>query len=493
MQHGDKYDLWAAAFSDAVVITSATGDVLFGNDGATETFGYALEEALARNLLDLIVPGDERDSYLQTLRDALAHGTATYESKRHRKDGALVWVNVSVRRINDPKEGPRLLFATKDVTQNKTQHDAKLMEARFRDLLESVPDAIVIANPTGHIVIANSQAEALFGYETGSLQGEEVEVLLPAELRVAHVHHRAGFALQPRKRSIGSTFNLLGLRRDGSEFPIEINLAPLRTEEGVFVMSAIRDTSERKRIERALNEKNVELARANAAKDAFLAGMSHELRTPLNAIIGFTGTLLMKLPGPLNDEQDKQLEIVQSSAQHLLSLINDLLDVAKINAEKFDLEVESVDLGVAVSEVVETLRGQANDKGIACELSIPHEPFMGLIDRRAFTQILLNLVGNAIKFTASGRVSVNLERRPGPQGNLIVVATTDTGRGICESDQDGLFTPFIQPSGSRDVVGGGSGLGLHLSQRLANVMGGAIDYVSVPDEGSTFTLTIPER
>jgi PAS domain S-box-containing protein len=493
MAHGNKYALWAAAFSDAVVITSASGEVLFWNEGASEIFGFTADETRSSNLLDLIVPSDERDHHLQTLQDGLRLGTATYESKRHRKDGTLVWVIGSVRRIDDPQDGAHLLFAKKDVTKIKTLHDAKLMDARFRDLLESMPDGIVIASPTGHIVIANSQAEALFGYEAGALRGMAVEVLLPPTLREAHIHHRSTFALQPRKRSMGSNLDLLGLRRDGTEFPVEISLAPLRTDESVFVISAIRDASERKRIERALHEKNLELAGANQAKDVLLAGMSHELRTPLNAIIGFTGTLLMKLPGPLNDEQGKQLEIVQTSARHLLSLINDLLDVAKINAEKFDLHLEPVDLGVAVSEVVATLRGQAEGKGLAFELSIPLEPFVSLIDRCAFNQILLNLIGNAINFTVSGCVTVCLERRTGPQGNLIVVATSDSGRGLSEADQEHLFTPFMRPSGRRDAMIEGSGLGLHLSQRLANVMGGSIDCVSVPGHGSTFTLTIPER
>ena len=151
----------------------------------------------------------------------------------------------------------------------------------------------------------------------------------------------------------------MGQRLDGSEFPIEISLSPLRTDDGSFVMSAVRDVSERKRIERALLEKNIELARANEAKDRFLASMSHELRTPLNAIIGFTGTLLMRLPGPLNDEQVKQLGTVKASAKHLLALINDLLDVAKVEAGRHEPVIESVDLRALVEEVVSTLAPQA--------------------------------------------------------------------------------------------------------------------------------------
>jgi protein-histidine pros-kinase len=235
-----------------------------------------------------------------------------------------------------------------------------------------------------------------------------------------------------------------------------------------------------------LRESQEQLRAANLAKDTFLASMSHELRTPLNAIIGFTGTLLMKLPGPLNTDQEKQLKTVQASGRHLLSLINELLDLARIEAGKVDLKLEPMDCRGVVEDVVASLRPLSEAKGLRFELNAPAGELIVRTDRRVLSQIILNLANNAIKFTDKGSVLVHLRAR----GDAIEIAVTDTGVGIRPGDQEKLFGAFAQVDVANRARHEGTGLGLHLSRKLAALVGGTITLQSEHGKGSTFTLRL---
>ncbi len=246
-------------------------------------------------------------------------------------------------------------------------------------------------------------------------------------------------------------------------------------------------------INREIALKNLELAEASRMKSAFIANMSHELRTPLNAIIGFTGALLMKLPGPLTPDQDKQLNTIRSSARHLLSLINDILDVAKIEAGKVTLVLERVQCQDLLSETSDTLRPMAAAKGLVLTLELPPEPVVIDSDRRALTQIIINLINNAIKFTEHGAIRIALAQRLENNVLLTEIAVSDSGAGIRKEDQAKLFQAFSQLDSTSTRHAEGAGLGLYLCQNLANLLGGTLSFTSEYGRGSTFVLALREN
>jgi protein-histidine pros-kinase len=473
---------------DAIVMVNPSGRIVLVNSQVEQLFGYDRSELLGEPI-EKLLPAQLRKSHVahrsryfaQPRTRAMGAGLELYGLRR---DGTDFPVEISLSPI-ETEEGTLVMSAVRDISERKKA------EQKFRGLLESAPDAMVIVDRDGEIVLINTQAERLFGYRREDLVGKRVEVLVPERYRAKHPLYRQTFFTDPHTRAMGAGLNLFGLRRDGTEFPVEISLSPLETEDGMLVSSAIRDVTERRRIERDLQQKNVDLERAARAKDQFLATMSHELRTPLNAIIGYTGTLLMKLPGPLTADQEKQLKTVQASGKHLLSLINDLLDLAKIQSGGVEVKLERVDVGQVVSEVAETLRPFSESKRLEFAVALPAERLVAETDRRALSQITINLMNNAIKYTEAGRVGVSLRRASGADRG-IEIEVKDTGCGIAPEDQARLFQAFVQLDASTTRRHEGTGLGLYLSQQLAQLIGAEIACESAPDRGSTFVLRLPE-
>jgi PAS domain S-box-containing protein len=485
----ERFRLMAENVTDYVTfMLDPSGNILNWNRVAEQIKGYQEREIVGKHFSCFYTPEDRAAGKPQReLEVATAEGRVTDEGWRVRKNGSRFWAIVVIVAIRD-KDGELLGFTkvTRDMTSQRRA------EAQFRGLLESAPDAIVVINQQDRILLVNAQTERMFGYKREELLGQTVEMLFLERFLEKQPGNGASFFHNPAHLPTDDE-QLHGRHKLGAEFPVDISLGSFEGEAETLVSCSIRDATERERFEKTLQEKNVELANASQAKDRFLATMSHELRTPLNAVIGFTGMLLMKLAGPLNVAQEKQLRTVQTSGKHLLSLINDILDLAKIESGKVHVKLEPVECDEVLEEVATTLRPSAEVKGLKLETVVASTVTVVLAERRALTQILINLTNNAIKFTENGSVRMELSQHRENGSMMTEIAVIDTGIGILPEDQARLFQPFIRIEQGKSERIPGTGLGLHLSRKLAELLGGRISVQSEPGKGSTFSLLLSQE
>ncbi len=376
---------------------------------------------------------------------------------------------------------------------SKQAHQAvQAAEEKLQRIFESVTEGITVTDLNGVIIAASGRILEIHGV------GSKDEILGKSALEfiAQHDHQRAMLNIQKALEE-GSVRNIEYslLKTDGSQFPGELSTSVLKDPSGnpVGFIAITRDITERKQAEEVkkyieqLEQEKVRLQEVDRLKSVFLASVGHELRTPLNSIIGFTSRVLQGMAGEVNEEQRKQLSIVKNSTSNLLSLINDILDISKIEAGKTELSLEEFSLNDVVGEVVETLSPTVSEKGLELLTEVP-EGIILFSDRRRVKQVLMNLASNAVEFTDQGSVKI-AARVPG-DGNL-EIRVIDTGIGIRKEDMDKLFQPFQQIYVSPTKKYEGTGLGLYLCKKLTDLLGGDISVRSEYGRRSEFTITMP--
>jgi len=387
------------------------------------------------------------------------------------------WFTVSRTSIDNGRGDQEYsLCAAIDIT------DRLESEKRFTTLFDSAPCGLMLVRSDQTIQLANRALCELFGYGLEELPGNEIGILVPQDLRAGHGRQVAAYSLNPYQRKMSSRSSLKGVTKDGRELILDIALQPLNYDNQGYVLVSVADITKQHNLVQ-------QLERANRYKSEFLASMSHELRTPLNSIIGFTERVLKGAGVGLGERERDGLDTVQRNAHHLLALINDILDLSKVEAGRMEVDWEHFDLCKLLDVQLQVLTPSAKAKGLHMRVSLPDKPVMITTDRSKLLQILNNMVSNAVKYTQEGKVEVTLELNQ--MGDGIVLRVTDTGLGIPEVELRSLFKEFVRVKEARQQSIQGTGLGLAICARLAALLGGKISADSRHGYGSTFTLRLP--
>ncbi|HVL80664.1 MAG TPA: PAS domain S-box protein [Actinomycetota bacterium] len=483
---GARYRGLLEAAPDAMVVVDGSGEIVMLNLQAEKQFGYHRDELVGQPVTNIIPAGfSERlvTDALRTPADALTQEIGTgLELVGCRKSGVEFPIEIMLSPLASAEE-ILVTAAIRDISVRKaSESQLAQTEAKYRGLLEAAPDAIVAVGEQGEILLLNAQAERQFGYRREELVGQQITQIVPegfAERLAADGLRSPADALAQR---IGTGIELTGRRKDNSEFPIEIMLSPLESDEGVVVTAAIRDISVRKAAEANLLVKLGELQRSNEELGQFAYIASHDLQEPLRMVSSYTQLLSKRYSGRLDADADEFIAFAVDGANRMQRLIQDLLSVSRVATKGRELEPTASD--DALGDAMRNLQAAIDESGAV----VTHDPLPPVLaDRAQLTQLFQNLVGNAIKYQAGGTPTVHVSAT-GDELEGWTFSVQDNGLGIAPEYFERIFGMF-QRLHKRDEFEG-TGIGLAICKKIAERHGGSISVESVKGAGSTFRFTM---
>jgi PAS domain S-box-containing protein len=367
---------------------------------------------------------------------------------------------------------------------NSPDESAAEIEIPFRQLLDAAPDAMVISDQAGHIILVNAMTEQMLGYSRRELIGQSIEILVPGQHRQHHTQYRREYYAHPQTRPMGEGRELYAVRKDGSMFPAEISLSPMEAADRLLVTSAIRDITERKRVQQALEKQAQELARSNAELEQFAYVASHDLQEPLRMVSSYAQLLLRRYQGQLDSEADEFIEFMVGGATRMQELINDLLAYSRVGTQ--GKIFKTIDCNQVLKQVLDSLRATIE----ATQARIIIDPLPVLTaDPAQLVQLFQNLLSNALKFHGQAPPDIRISATEEAGKTLFLVA--DNGIGIDPQYAERIFLLFQRLHTTREYPG--TGIGLAICKKIVELHGGRIWIESKPGEGTIFYFTIPSK
>ena len=477
-QSEELFRAYVETANDMVYTVDLAGVMTYINSYGQKLLGCQKDEILGHSCLDFVAPA-YRERTAKAFENLIKTGELRdFDFVLQPRIGAEIHLEVNGKLLYRKGNLVGGIGIGRDISERKRIETQLQM---FSKAVEFAYDAAVITDLSGEVLYANPAAGRIFSWRSGDLQGKSAEIFYP---------QRQTQWLVEQAIAGGWSGEVTCSRRNGEPFPALVSVGPIYDEKNnpTAVSFVTRDITQQKQIEAELASKNIELEHASRLKSEFLANMSHELRTPLTSILGFSSILKQQIFGTLNDKQHLYTHQINQSGQHLLSLINDVLDLSKIEAEQMRLEISPISINELCENVIALVREQADARKIKIHHTVPpHLPDL-MADELRVRQMLLNLLSNAIKFSAEeGEIGLDIKT----QAEEVQMTVWDQGIGIPEDKQHLLFKPFQQIDGALSRSREGTGLGLALTRRLAELHSGTVEVKSCEGQGSQFTIRLP--